>query len=259
MVVNVNDVCLIITGLIQPDYINDLIHMYKNINTKIVSTWFDQDKHLLTSLKENGFIILLNKYPSESYMYQSTQIKNALLKAKELGFKYTLRTRTDLCIKPFQYDDNNIKVLNETYYMNNVMSTNIKTNDSDDTLIKFINCTTHLYDKITFLSGELCHGVKLHPTDLICFGPIDELLIMFDDTPTNNPTYVERMILDKYFKKKVSSIQEYKSKINSCIIECVVNNIDFIWNRNIKQVKSFFLINDHLINNQIRHHRFVIY
>jgi hypothetical protein len=265
---NINDMCIIITGLIHENYIIDILTTYKNINNKIISTWYDQDQTLIKILKDNGFIILLNGYPTvkSSYNFQSTHIKAGLLKAIELGCKYVLRFRSDTYIRHFNYTDNNIKLINDNYY--NIIDNNTNDTDRNDTdrndtdtttsdkLLIFINKTKHLYNKITFICGELCHNVNLHPNDLIFFGDINELLIMFNNNDIDPYTYPEKMFLEQYFKKNVDSISEYKSKLNSCIMVCVNNNIDFIWKR---CTNNLFIINDHLINTQIRRNNFIIF
>lgn len=260
--IGVNDICIIITGLIRNEYIGELVNMYKNIHNKIISTWIDQDKLLLNILEKNGFTILLNEYPRRitSVNCQNTQVKFALLKAKELGFKFASRFRTDMYIKDFEYDSVDIKLFKDVYYLNNVISSNISPIRNSDTLLRFIDGSRHLYDKITFICGELCHGINLHPNDLLYFGPIDELLVMFDNTEyAGDDLGSDKMIIEEYFKKSVSTILEYKSNINSCIDICVNNNIDFFWNRQIKSIPSLFLVSGHLINNQLRNHRFIIF
>ena len=56
--------CFVITGLIDEEYTPFLIESYKDINHKIVSTWYDQDKIQLDILESNGFILVLNTYPT---------------------------------------------------------------------------------------------------------------------------------------------------------------------------------------------------
>jgi len=259
---DINDVCIIITGLIIPGYINELINTYKNIKNKIISTWIDQDSSLINTLRENGFIILLNDYPQRksTFNFQFTQMKFGILKAKELGFKYVLRFRTDTYIKRFNYGNDNIKLIKDIYSVNNDnIPSNIELKNNNDKLLQFINCTKNLYNKITFICGELCHNINIHPSELISFGPVDELLLIVCDNESNFDGMWEKVYLDQYFKKSSTTISEYKSRINSCIIECVNNNIDFFWDRSIHNFQGKFFINDYLINTQIRHHKFIIY
>lgn len=259
--ISVDDICIIITGLVIPSYIDEIINTYKNIKNKIISTWFDQDSNLINILKDHGFIVLLNNYPQTraSFNYQFTQIKNGILKAKQMGFKYIIRFRTDTYIKQFKYDNDSINLIKNVYRLNNDNIPSIVLNNYDDKLLQFIDCTKHLYNKITFVSGELCHKINIHPTDLIYFGDVNELLIMFDDTESNFGNISEKLYLEKYFKTPVTTITQYKSKINSCIIECVNNEIDIAWSRSIHNGKTKYLISEHLINNQIRNHKFIIY
>ena len=157
-------------------------------------------------------------------------------------------------------DDDSINLIKNVYRLNNDnIPSIVGVNNYDDKLLQFIDCTKHLYNKITFVSGELCHNINIHPTDLIYFGHVNELLIMFDDTESNFGNISEKLYLEKYFKTPVTTISQYKSKINSCIIECVNNEIDIVWNRSIHNGKTIYLISNHLINNQIRNHKFIIY
>ena len=141
---DINDVCIIITGKIVPQYINEIINTYKNIKNKIISTWIDQDSSLVNTLYENGFIIVLNNYPERktTFNFQFTQMKYGILKAKELGFKYVLKFRTDTYIKNFNYEDDNIKLIKEIYSSNNEnIPSNVELKNNNDKLLQFINCT----------------------------------------------------------------------------------------------------------------------
>jgi hypothetical protein len=259
---DINDVCIIITGKIIPVYINEIINTYKNIKNKIISTWIDQDSSLINTLYENGFIIVLNNYPERNatFNFQFTQMKYGILKAKELGFKYVLKFRTDTYIKNFYYEDDNIKLIKEIYSLNNEnIPSNIELNNNNDKLLQFINCTKHLYNKITFISGELCNNINIHPSDLVCFGQADELLSIVYENDSNFDGMWEKVYLDIYLKKSSTTISEYKNRINSCIIECINNNIDLFWDRTFYSSQGKFFINDHLINTQIRHHKFIVF
>ena len=46
-----NEICIIITGLIRKEYINEIVETYKFFQNKIISTWVDQDQMLLQILK----------------------------------------------------------------------------------------------------------------------------------------------------------------------------------------------------------------
>jgi hypothetical protein len=278
-----DDVCIIITGLLKPEYIDSLIFIYRNIKNKIISTWNDENIDFLNKLKQNNFIIILNEKPKimHGYIYQSLHITNGCLKAKEMGFKYVLRFRSDCYVVNYNYNEDDKNLIKYVYSKNN---NNVNYNKSleyysDDKLLKFICYTLQLYNKITFVAGEFCHNINVHPTDLIVFGPIDEIILMYTNVNIlfskmndvyMNHDFSERVYVDCYFNKQFSSIEdykgyidkyitsfeEYKSKINSCIIECVFNDIDIIWRRNWGDV---LLIKDHLINTQIRKHNFLVF
>ena len=264
-----HDVCIVITGVLKQEYINTIIYTYRNIKNKIISTWNDENTDFLKKLEQNNFIILLNEKPKIfcGSNCQATDIANGSLKAKEMGFEYVLRFRSDCYITNYNYNEDDKQLVKSVYSKNNNNGNYNKSLEyySDDKLLQFIYYTLPLYNKITFIAGEFCHNINLHPTDLIIFGPIDEIYKMFNnvvtyfsnikdgDTSFNN--YSERMFLECYFDKMVTSFQEYKTKINSCIIECVFNDIDIIWRRG----HDLLLIKDHLINTQLRTHNFLVF
>jgi hypothetical protein len=278
-----HEVCIIITGLLKPEYIDSIIHTYRNIKNKIISTWNDENIDFLNKLAQNNFIILLNEKPkiTHGYINQSLHIINGCSKAKEMGFEYVLRVRSDCYIVNYNYNEDDKNLIKYIYSKNNNNGNYNKSLEyySDDKLLQFIYYNLAFYNKITFVSGEFCHNINIHPTDLVVFGPIDEIILMYTNlnilfsninSVYMNYDFSERVLVDCYFNTRFSNIdeyknyidnyttsfQEYKSKINSCIVECVFNDIDIIWRRNWGDV---LLIKGHLIDKQIRTHNFLIF
>lgn len=198
-----NDTVTIITGKLIEICIDYLIHSYTKIKHKIISTWKDEDSSLLEQLSSNGFIIVLNDYPEykNTTNYQITCIRAGLLKAQELGFKYAVRSRTDIF-------------------------PNIQ--------LKFIHITRHLYnEKITVIGGIIGE----YPNDdsfldLIISGHINEMLKLYPilqlPNDSRNP---EQFLLETYFNTSKIKIDILNTKMNSCINLCKENKIEFTWYR----------------------------
>jgi hypothetical protein len=88
-----NQICLIIQG--PSDYVNIHKEKYKNMNIRLIfSTWVGEE----SKYNEND-IVIFNKIPIErgiqNVMLQQLSTYNGLLKAKELGFKYAIKIRSD--------------------------------------------------------------------------------------------------------------------------------------------------------------------
>ena len=93
-----DDTCVVITGLLEDNFIQPLIEMYKEVPHKIISTWKDQPH--IDDLRNERFVIQLNDYPSyrNSTNYQTVNIREGCLLAKNMGFNYIVRMRTDLIV-----------------------------------------------------------------------------------------------------------------------------------------------------------------
>lgn len=208
--------CVIITGLIKYEYISLLIDTYKNIKDKIISTWIDQDKYLLDILSDNGFILVLNNYPinKNSTNYQIKCILNGCLKAKDMGYEYIIRMRTDINCNNF---------------------------------IKFREIIYDLYKyKITFFYCIFYPPFKFYFLDVMIAGNINELLIMFkNEKEIYDDRYTELYLMENYIYNKESNIVninylKYKQDINIkyqiftkhfnlCHKICLDNNIKMFW------------------------------
>lgn len=112
---------IILQGPIQyeDNFTYETLRIYKNIypNSEIIlSIWKNEDKDKLEQIKEMGIIILENEKPSIggfiNLNYQIVSTKNAVLKAKELGCKYILKSRTDIRIYETGVDKFLISLLN---------------------------------------------------------------------------------------------------------------------------------------------------
>lgn len=198
-----DDTVTIITGKLIEICIDHLISSYINVKHKIISTWKDEDSSLLELLSSNGFTIVLNEYPEykNTYNYQILCIRAGLLKAQEMGFKYAVRSRTDI-------------------FPNNQL--------------KFIDITRHLYnEKITVIAGIKGD----YPNDdcildLIISGHINEMLNFYSKLQLQNDSRSpEQFLLETYFNQAKIKINLLNTKLNSCLNLCRENKIEFTWYR----------------------------
>lgn len=90
-----------------PIYTNDdftlnTIRFYKSMYPSaaiVVSTWDDENDKILSKLSENGAIVVKSHKPDYSgngnVNYQIVNSLSGLVKARELGYEYAVKTRTD--------------------------------------------------------------------------------------------------------------------------------------------------------------------
>ncbi len=179
-----DDTCVVITGILRDEFIQPLIEMYKEVPHKIISTWKDQTH--IDELKNNGFIIQLNDYPSyrNCTNYQTVNIREGCLLAKSLGFSYVIRMRTDLIC-----------------------------ND----VVKFMGCIKHLYkEKITVLG--FIQTSLLYIIDFFVSGPINEILLVFnEEQKEGDGRFVEQYWMEEYFNKKDLTFTDLKERLYTCL------------------------------------------
>jgi hypothetical protein len=192
---NNNDVCLVITGLLQDNYVNEMIESYKNIKNKIVSTWNDQDTILIEKLKNNGFIVLTNDYPSNktSANVQALACYNGLKKAKELNFNYVIRIRTDMIVSDIN---------------------------------KFIEIYLELMkDKLVSL---YCHNNNsgLYIDDFFIGGLIDKMILFYNlQQESTNTRFPEKFLQEKYMNTTNVTIEKLREFFVFSIEKLYQNNI----------------------------------
>ncbi len=97
---------IIIQGPIQGwfQFLKNTLDIYKKIfknSIIIISTWENENKDLINSLKDENIFILFNKEPEKSQYnidHQIISTNKALKFAHEKGIKYSLKTRADIRI-----------------------------------------------------------------------------------------------------------------------------------------------------------------
>jgi hypothetical protein len=187
------DTCVVITGVIDSSFVSPLINMYKDIPNKIISTWRYQSH--INEFIENGFMVCLNDYPihKNSTNYQTVNIRQGCIKAKELGFKYVIRMRTDLICN----DMGLFMTVIEKFYK----------------------------DKLTVLCG--LQTTVFYYVDFFVAGPINEMLIFFNkEQETEDKRFVEQYWMEEYFNKSNITFDEFKQRINICLTDLRNNNIE---------------------------------
>jgi hypothetical protein len=205
------DTCIVITGLLKEEYMEHLERTYINIKNKILSTWEDQDKVLIEKLKSLNFIVVLNDYPSYKNQtnYQTKCIREGCLKAKELGFKYVGRMRTDLCC-------NNMPL--------------------------FISSTRHLYiDKLCCPSGIWRPHTGYYIMEIPLFGEVEKLILWSHKEQEQTDTrFVEQYLLENYIGKSNLTLEDIKEHFNFCLTEARNNGITMFWrNHSIEIINRY--------------------
>ncbi len=211
-----NDTCIVITGVVESSYVEPLIDMYKDIPNKIISTWKDQPH--INDFIENGFITVLNDYPSHRNCtnYQTVNIRQGCLKAQELGFNYVIRMRTDL-------------ICNDTKL--------------------FIDSIEELYkEKITVLCA--IQTTIFYYVDFFVAGPIKEMLRFFNkEQKPEDKRFVEQYWMEEYFNKTNITFEEFKQEINMCLTTLRNNNIDMeLISKNWGKIISKYCNQDFILN-----------
>jgi len=193
-----------------------LIHCYKDINNKIISTWHDTDVAVLTKFKNNGFKVILCEAPHIQFackdnlaIGQANQTVHALYGcnlAAELGFKYVCRMRTDVF-------PNNHKL--------------------------FLHSIRKLYtDKMTVICGYdlKCFGTPFYLDIMVC-GSVNSMEKFYNSAQLKTDSRItEKFWLESYAKNTDLSKDKIKEIFHFCIDICVENGIEFIWYRPTEKV-----------------------
>lgn len=102
--VHTPSVAIVLQGPIlkKYDFTLETIRIYKKVYkglTIIVSTWENEEPIYLKKIREEGVEIVLNKKPAYNgplnVNYQIVSAKNGVVRAKELGIPYVIKSRTD--------------------------------------------------------------------------------------------------------------------------------------------------------------------
>ena len=200
---------ILITGQLNELFARRLIETYKNVYHKMISTWNNTNKEIIETLEKKGFIVLLNSdQPLKKYRItlkdnlQILCIKTGVEKAKELGYKHVLISRTD-----------------------------IFSNDVE----RFIKVNQNLYlEKIMVICGIKTKSVGVFFLDIIVAGPIEKILSMFILKKSTDRTPYEIYLLRNYTKKRLVTQDKMHEFFNFALPNCRKHRIELTWYRDAK-------------------------
>jgi len=162
----------------ENDFTYETVLFYAN-NFKdsiiIVSTWHDENSVVLNKIKAAGAILVLNQPPSmpgiSNINYQIVSSINGILKAKEAGAEYVMKTRTDQRV----YGLNVVG-----YFLNLIRLYPLKNVSAQKERLIVPNINTFLY-RLYGISDMLMFG---NIEDMILYwnADLDERVINTDDT-----------------------------------------------------------------------------
>jgi hypothetical protein len=159
----------------------------------IVSTWADEDEETIKKIQSTGAIVIQNGKPAIAgnahINYQITSANSGILKARELGAAYVMKTRTDQRVYGLNVTDHFLNLM-ETYPLKN-------TSVQKQRLI-VPNINTFLYRM---------YGI----TDMLMFGDIQDMILYWSAEHDN------RIIPDE---KDVHTVKEFANLRVSEIYLC---------------------------------------
>lgn len=193
---NFSDFAIILQGPVaeKDNFTLNSVRMYRKYYDGvriIVSTWKDVDADTVAGIKEEGAEVILNEYPgvnpAGNLNYQLTTSLAGVRRAREMGVKYALKTRTD-----------------QRYYNPCALS-----------MLQGI----YQEGKVIFLGGifNSFYGRPFYLSDFFAYGSIEELKILYScdfDTDEAVKTRTEAKQKDR-FKKFVEWV-------NRADIDCQV-------------------------------------
>ena len=197
---------IIIQGPIKDKFffLKNTIEIYKKIfpnSSIIISTWENENINLINTLKKENIFILFNKEPTKSLSNIDHQIystNSALKFAKEIGAKYSIKTRADIRI-----NKNNL----ETFLLSLIRTFPAKKNNYIKSRIIVPSLITFKY-RIYSLS------------DIVMFGETEDLIKYFD-----KETFAEGL---KKFNLNENNLLKNETPIIAEIFLCsrFVNNLE---------------------------------
>jgi len=219
---------IIIQGPIKDKFffLKNTIEIYKKIfpnSSIIISTWENENINLINTLKKENIFILFNKEPAKSLSNIDHQIystNSALKFAKEIGAKYSIKTRADIRI-----NKNNL----ETFLLSLIRTFPAKKNN-------FINSRIIVPSLITF-------KYRIYSlSDIVMFGETEDLIKYFD-----RETFAEGL---KKFNLNENNLLKNETPIVAEIFLCsrFVNNLEgkISWELNNwwATLKNYFCVID---------------
>lgn len=239
---NFGKVGIILQGPLQceDNFTYETLKMYKKIypNSEVIlSIWKNEDKDRLEKIKGlKGIVIIENDKPETggfiNLNYQIVSTKNAVLKAKELGCKYILKSRTDIRIYETGVDKFLISLLK-----------NFPANSSkQEQRIIGIDINTHKYGigiSDIFQFGTIKEMEKMWNVDLVKKVTTLEEYLKFEKTSTAidrfNFEFAECYLMKRYLSKNQiilePTLESYYKVLKENFIIIDASMINMYWNK----------------------------
>ena len=194
-----DDTVVVITGLLTPFYVENLIAQYKYTKHKIISTWNDQDIYLIFKLTISGFLIICNKYPElrSSANLQIICAHNGVERAIANGFKYICHARTD--IFPLNFN-------------------------------KFLTATRHIYTEGLMVPCGIDNGL-IYYVQLLITGPAEEMRKLYSKLEATDTKFPEKFLIENYAGRPIDTREDVLSVFRTFLDICKKENIEFLWAR----------------------------
>jgi hypothetical protein len=205
-----SNIAILVTGKIEKRIIESVIESYSNIDNKILSTWDTEDMECIKQFEENGFQIVLTKPPVmttttvNGTMMQLIPIASGVKYAKERGYEYLMRSRTDIVSSDF---------------------------------LKYLDKTKHLYkDKLTALAFNTKYIFEV----FIC-GKIDEMVKFYKVPSETDMRTSEEFLSEEYIGVIPVKEEDIRRKITETYNICKDNSMQFYW---LRERRMYYHLNE---------------
>jgi len=230
-------IAIIIQGQIQEKFIflKNTLDIYKKIfknSIIIISTWENENKDLINSLKDQNIFILFNEEPEKKTLFnidhQIISTNRALTFAKEKGIKYSLKTRADIRIHK-----NNL----ESFLISLIRTFPVKKNDLINSRIIVPSLITFRYRLYSLsdivLFGETIDLLKYFKKDsfkdgLEIFG-LNEKNLLKNDTPVVAEIFLCSRFMENINGKVHWTLEDWWNSLRDYF--CIIDNsaLDLFW------------------------------
>ena len=230
-------IAIIIQGQIQEKFtfLKNTLDIYKKIfknSIIIISTWENENKDLINSLKDQNIFILFNKEPEKKTLFnidhQIVSTNIALNFAKEKGIKYSLKTRADIRIHK-----NNL----ESFLISLIRTFPVKKNDLINSRIIVPSLITFRYRLYSLsdivLFGETIDLLKYFKKDsfkdgLEIFG-LNEKNLLINDTPVVAEIFLCSRFMENINGKVHWTLEDWWNSLRDYF--CIIDNsaLDLFW------------------------------
>ncbi len=229
--------------MLENDFTLETVRIYKK-NFKgseiIVSTWATEDRSVIEKMQQENITVVLSEKPAyagiSNINYQIVSTINGIMKAKESGAQYVIKSRTDQRIYA-------VNVMN--FFLNLQKTFPLKNNSIQKERLIIPNINTFLYRM---------YGVS----DMTMFGNIDDMILYWNaDHDTRVPSYdpTKKVTVDDFAHYRACEIYlctEFMKKIGKepkwtiedswktfAAIFCVIDHssIDIFWPKYTRHVE----------------------